>query len=266
MSGSSSSSHNGTRAERSPSDPDELPPAPPGLGSLFLIPNLLGENAHVESSLTPVVYTTIRALAHFIVEEEKSARHLIKRADPERHIRELSIERLNEHTDPTQLDRLVAPLSAGHSIGVISEAGCPAIADPGAAIVSRAHRLGARVHPLVGPCSMVLALMASGFNGQRWRFSGYPPREEPARRHALRALENDLYAHAETQILMEPPYRNQKLLSDLTAICRPETTLCVALGLTTPAEAIYVHTIKEWRAHPRELPRIPAVFLLGRFE
>jgi 16S rRNA (cytidine1402-2'-O)-methyltransferase len=210
------------------------------------------------------VYSTIRALSHFIVEEEKSARQLLKRADPTRPIRELSIERLNEHTDPGDLDRLMAPLRAGHSLGVISEAGCPAIADPGAAIVSRAHHIGASVHPLVGPCSMVLALMASGFNGQRWRFSGYPPREEPARRQALQALEAELYARGETQILMEPPYRNQKLLSDLIALCRPETTLCVALGLTTPAEQLQRHTIAQWRAHPRELPRIPAIFLLGR--
>jgi 16S rRNA (cytidine1402-2'-O)-methyltransferase len=242
-------------------------PPPSTIGSLYLIPNILGEGVLGEGvadrSLLPHTCATIARLSTFLVEDEKSARRLLKLANPERPLRDVVLNRLSEHTGADELDTLIEPLRAGISLGVISEAGCPAIADPGAAVVARAHRLGARVYPLVGPCSMVLALMASGFNGQRWRFSGYPPREEPARHQALRGLERDLRSHDETQILMETPYRNQRLFSELLGLCHPQTGLCIALSLTTPHESIRTHTIQQWRSKQLELPKVPALFLLG---
>jgi 16S rRNA (cytidine1402-2'-O)-methyltransferase len=233
-------------------------------GSLYLIPNLLGDDVEVDTSLPPLVGATVAKLSHFLVEDEKNARHFIKQLCPAVSIRDLRINRLNEHTKKEELEALAAPLLAGTDIGIISDAGCPAIADPGSEIVRIAHRIGAPVYPLVGPCSMVLALMSSGFNGQRWRFTGYLPIEEQQRRSALASLERDLYQRDETQIFMETPYRNQKLLEDVLAVCRPETGLCVASALSTAAQSIRTRSIKEWAARKEELARAPTIFVLGR--
>lgn len=239
--------------------PDKAPQQP---GVLYLIPNLLGE-ASLDSSLPPLVARVVGRVSHFLVEEERNARALVKALAPHRNLRELSFERLDEHTPAGEFDRLMAPLLDGHDLGIISEAGCPGIADPGAAIVKRAHARGLIVRPLVGPCSMVLALMASGFNGQRWRFVGYLPVDDGDRRSAIVRLENLVASSSETQIFMETPYRNQKLLQDLLAHCQPNTRLCVASGLTTPAELVEVHAIAEWRQLDRTLLKTPALFLLG---
>jgi 16S rRNA (cytidine1402-2'-O)-methyltransferase len=232
-------------------------------GELYLIPNLLGETA-LDSSLPPVIATITASISHFVVEEEKSARRFIKLLCPDRVIRELSLQVLNEHTKPHEIDALTAPLLQGHNVGIISEAGCPAIADPGAELVRRAHELGIAVRPLVGPCSMTLALMASGFNGQRWRFVGYLPIEGGARKDTIRALEKDLYEHQETQIVMDTPYRNQKLFEELLTTCRPETRICIASALTTEQESIAVRSVHEWRETGFAVPKSPAIFLLGR--
>jgi 16S rRNA (cytidine1402-2'-O)-methyltransferase len=232
------------------------------LGDLYLIPNFLGETS-VDSSLPPLIASIVSGLTHFAVEDERNARRFIKQLCPEKVIRELSFLTLNEHTKKEEIPPLAAPLEAGISVGVISEAGCPGIADPGADLVARAHVLGARVRPLVGPCSMTIALMASGFNGQRWRFVGYAPIDGEARKDTLRTLERDLYANNETQILMDTPYRNQKLFDDLVGVCRSETRLCVASALTTRSESIQVRSIGEWRINPCSLPKEPALFLLG---
>lgn len=232
-------------------------------GELFLIPNLLGETS-IDASLPPVIATITASISHFVVEEEKSARRFIKLLCPERVIRELSLQVLNEHTKPHEVEALTAPLLQGHNVGIISEAGCPGIADPGAELVRRAHDLGVRVHPLVGPCSMTLALMASGFNGQRWRFLGYLPIEGGARRETIRAIEKDLHDHQETQIVMDTPYRNQKLFEELISTCRPDTRICIASALTTNQESITVHSVQEWRRTGFTVPKSPAIFLLGR--
>jgi 16S rRNA (cytidine1402-2'-O)-methyltransferase len=233
-------------------------------GALYLIPNLLGE-VQMDSSLPPLVAATVRRLTHFLVEEEKNARHFIKRLCPELPIRDLSIARLNEHTRQDAYSLLAAPLKDGIDIGIISDAGCPAIADPGAEIVRIAHAWGARVYPLVGPCSMILALMGSGFNGQRWRFSGYLPVEDTHRRSAILALEKDLYDRDETQLFMDTPYRTHKVFQELLSTCRPETGLCIASGLTTGDQSILMRSIEEWRAITTPLlPRTPTVFVLGR--
>jgi len=231
-------------------------------GSLYLIPNLLGETPP-DTSLPPLVASITARISHFVVEEEKSARRYIKQLCPERVIREISFQTLNEHSKPEEIEPLLSPLLEGHDVGVVSEAGCPGIADPGADLVRRAHEIGITVHPLVGPCSMTLALMASGFNGQRWRFLGYLPVDDGDRRSAIVRLENLVASSSETQIIMETPYRNQKLLQDLLAHCQPNTRLCVASGLTTPAELVEVHAIAEWRQLDRTLLKTPALFLLG---
>lgn len=235
----------------------------PSPGSLYLIPSLLGEAA-VDTSLPALVVQTVSRLKHFLVEDEKSARHFIKKLLPDCNLRELSLERLSEHTAASELPRLLEPLVAGHDVGIISEAGCPAIADPGSDVVRSAHELGARVIPLVGPCSMILALMASGLSGQRWRFVGYLPVADEERRAELRALEDEALRSGETQIVMETPYRNQRLLQEILAACRPETMLCIASNLTAPEELIQTLTVAEWRKIAPTLPKVPSLFLLGR--
>lgn len=233
------------------------------LGELYLIPNLLGETP-VDTSLPPVVASIVSKISHFVVEEEKSARRFIKQLCPDRVIRDLSLTTLNKHTKPSDIDALLLPLREGHAVGVISEAGCPGIADPGAEIVRRAHESGIRVHPLVGPCSMTLALMASGFNGQRWRFLGYLPIDSVQRKETIRAMEREIYESNETQIVMDTPYRNQRLLADLLEACRPETLICIASALTTHQESIQVRSARAWRDLQPNLPKTPALFLLGR--
>lgn len=232
-------------------------------GELYLIPNLLGDTS-IDQSLPPIIATITASISHFVVEEEKSARRFIKLLCPERVIRDLSLQVLNEHTKPHEVEALAAPLIHGHTVGIISEAGCPGIADPGAELVRRAHELGVRVHPLVGPCSMTLALMASGFNGQRWRFLGYLPIEGGARRETIRAIERDLLDHQETQIVMDTPYRNQRLFEELLSTCRPDTRICIASALTTNQESIAVNSVQAWRQMAFTVPKSPAIFLLGR--
>ena len=240
-----------------------FPTEPKNLGALYLIPNLLGE-ASIDSSLPTLIAAVVARLYCFIVEDEKSARRLIKQLSPGTDLRALSMQRLNKHTKESELALLTQPLLAGIDIGIISEAGCPAIADPGAEIVRLAHTLGVRVHPLVGPCSMTLALMASGFNGQRWRFAGYLPMEAPQRKETLLGLEQDLYNNGETQIVMDTPYRNQRLLEDILTHCRADTMLCVAAALTTSTELIQVQSVAEWRRRAATIGKTPALFLLGR--
>lgn len=240
------------------------PPAEAGTTpTLYLIPNLLGET-EIDVALPRHIASVVSQLTHFLVEDERSARRLIKQLVPSAQLRELHIEKLDEHTRPEQFDALLAPLRCGQNMGVISEAGCPAIADPGAEIVRRAHSIGVRVVPLVGPCSMVLALMASGLCGQRWRFVGYIPVETEKREATILELERESLKNGETQIMMDTPYRNQKLLADILRLCKPDTDLCVAQGVTTPQEMIKTASIAAWRSNPIDLGKIPSLFLLGR--
>jgi 16S rRNA (cytidine1402-2'-O)-methyltransferase len=206
----------------------------------------------------------VSSLQYFLVEEEKAARALIKTLCPDRQIRDLSILRIPETPTPSEVAGLMAPILEGHSIGVISEAGCPGIADPGAALVNFAHSKKIRVVPLVGPCSMVLALMASGLNGQAWRFVGYLPIEAAHRAAHIRELDERASTTGETQIIMETPYRNGKLLQELLQQCAPTTSLCVAQALTTSSEYIKTQSIRAWRGEEPKLEKLPCLFLLGR--
>ena len=218
---------------------------------LYAIPTPLGSSA--EESLPGPALRTIRELKDFIVEDAKGARGFLGALGMP--VRELSIKVIGEEPDP------LAPLRAKRSLGLLSEAGSPAIADPGAGIVEAAHQEGFRVVPLVGPSSIVLALMASGLEGQRFAFCGYLPRDEAGRKQKIRELEQRSKREKETEIFIETPYRNDVLFAALLSSCHANSKLCVAADLTLPGESVATKTIGEWRGAAGPGKR-PAVFLL----
>jgi 16S rRNA (cytidine1402-2'-O)-methyltransferase len=231
-------------------------------GTLFLIPVPLGPGA-VEQSLAPEVLATIRPLQHFVVEQAKTARAFLKLVGTDLPLQSLQLEELNEHTRPDALNRLLEPLRTGHDTGLLSEAGCPAVADPGANLVALAQQENIRVVPLIGPSSLLLALMASGLNGQRFAFQGYLPAKEAERTTAIRELESESRKKQQTQIFIETPYRNRQLFDSLLKICQPATRLCVATDLTLPGESIRTEKIANWKKKtPPDIERRPTVFLL----
>jgi 16S rRNA (cytidine1402-2'-O)-methyltransferase len=231
-------------------------------GTLYLIPVPLGPS-HPVDSLPPGVLTTIRPLKHFIVEQAKSARAFLKAAGTESALQELSLVELNEHTRSSDLHALLAPLRAGQDVGVLSEAGCPAVADPGADLVALAQRENIRVVPLIGPSSLLLSLMASGLNGQRFAFHGYLPAKDSDRRKALGELEQESQKRHQTQLFIETPYRNQAMFDAILQTCRPSTRLCVATELTQPGERVRTLSIGQWKKEtPPDIERRPTVFLL----
>jgi 16S rRNA (cytidine1402-2'-O)-methyltransferase len=231
-------------------------------GTLFLIPVPLGPTAPAES-LPANVLAAIRPLQHFVVEQAKTARAFLKAAGTEKPLQELQIEELNEHTRTEALDRLLAPLRTGHDIGLLSEAGCPAIADPGADLVALAQKENIRVVPLIGPSSLLLALMASGLNGQRFAFQGYLPAKDAERTKALRELESESRKRRQTQLFIETPYRNRAMFDAILQACQPSTRLTVATDLTLPGEKVLTRSIQQWKKQtPPEIERRPTVFLL----
>lgn len=238
------------------SKPQQEPPA------LYLIPSLLAETP-IDYSLPKAISNVVAALKYFAVEEERSARSFIKAICPHLTLRELSIKRIAESPSDTEVAELMTPIFKGHSIGVLSEAGCPGIADPGSHLVSYAHAHSIRVIPLVGPCSMVLALMASGLNGQAWRFVGYLPVDTAQRKAHIKRLDERTHRTGETQIFIETPYRNDKLVQDLLEHCEPNTRLCIAQGITSSTEFIKTQTISSWRGGRPKLEKTPCLFLLG---
>jgi 16S rRNA (cytidine1402-2'-O)-methyltransferase len=219
---------------------------------LYAIPTPLGGAA--AEALTPAAIATVRALKDFAVENAKSARAFL--GELGMPVRELNIVEIGKEVDALR------PLREGRSLGVLSEAGCPAIADPGASLVDAAHREGFRVVPLIGPSSLMLALMASGLEGQRFAFCGYLPREAPERDKRIRHLERRSRAEHETELFIETPYRNDALLAALISCCAPTTKLCVAADLTLAGETIQTRSIAEWRKAGGTIGKRPAVFLL----
>ncbi|HUW25352.1 MAG TPA: SAM-dependent methyltransferase [Gallionella sp.] len=231
-------------------------------GTLYLIPCTLGDTPAAQV-LPQHVIDIARKLKHFVVEHPKSARQFLSALKPEQPIQSLHFATLDEHSAPGDLAELLAPLLAGKDVGIISEAGCPGIADPGADLVSLAHRHGIRVEPLVGPSSILLALMASGLNGQRFTFHGYLPIPEAERNKAIVALEAESARRQQTQLFIETPYRNEKLFSALLSHCRPHTLLCIASDITLPCEQIRTHSIAQWKSqHMPQLNKHPSLFLL----
>ena len=231
-------------------------------GTLYLIPVPLGPTAP-QDSLPANVLATVRPLTYFVVEQAKTARAFLKAAGTDTPLQELQLEELNEHTKADALDRLLAPLRSGHDVGLLSEAGCPAVADPGANLVALAQQENIRVVPLIGPSSLLLALMASGLNGQRFAFLGYLPAKEAERTKALRDLESDSRKHKQTQLFIETPYRNKAMFDGILQTCSPTTRLTVATDLTLPSESVLTRTIAQWKKKtPPEIERRPTVFLL----
>ena len=231
-------------------------------GRLYLLPAWLAEDTDPAAVLPAPVLERIRALGAFVVEDAKSARRFLAACGHPRPLRDIAISELNEHTPRAEVAALLERALAGEDVGVLSEAGVPAVADPGAALVAEAHRRGVAVVPCVGPSSILLALMASGLEGQRFRFAGYLPADSAARRTAIAELERQSARNAETQVFIETPYRNESLLADLVATCRVGTRLCVAADLTGPGEWIRSEEIGAWRARPAAIGKRPAIFLL----
>lgn len=231
--------------------------------ALYLIPVTLGET-EVSRVLPSYNAEVILQIKHFIVEEVRSARRFLKKVDRNIQIDDLAFYPMGKHASPELFASYLRPLEQGESVGVISEAGCPAVADPGADVVAIAQRKGLRVVPLVGPSSILLAVMASGFNGQSFAFNGYLPIEPGERTKRLKLLEQRVYAERQTQLFIETPYRNAKLFAEILRTCRPQTRLCVAAGLTCAEEFIRTRTVQEWKKHPLpDLSKIPAIWVIG---
>ncbi|MDD4609856.1 MAG: SAM-dependent methyltransferase [Bacteroidaceae bacterium] len=229
--------------------------------ALYLLPVTLGDTP-IASVLPAINHDIILQLKHFIVEDIRSARRFLKKTDCSINIDELTFYPLNKHTSPDEIAGYLTPLQQGYSIGVISEAGCPAVADPGADVVAIAQRKNFRVIPLVGPSSIILSVMASGFNGQSFAFHGYLPIEQNERSKTMKQLENRVYREDQTQLFIETPYRNEKMVKDLLNNCRPETKLCIAANITCEDESIKTKTIAEWKKHLPQIGKVPCIFLI----
>jgi 16S rRNA (cytidine1402-2'-O)-methyltransferase len=231
-------------------------------GRLFLLPAWLSEDTPPGDVVPAPVLERIRSLDAFVVENAKSARRFLAACGHPLPMREVGMAELNQHTPAAAIAALLDPAMAGRDLGVLSEAGVPAVADPGALLVAAAHARGIRVVPMVGPSSLLLALMASGLEGQRFRFVGYLPADSTARRAAVAELERHSARHAETQMFIETPYRNDALLADLLQACKPGTRLAVAAELTSPREWVRMDRIDGWKARPEPIGKRPAIFLL----
>jgi len=231
-------------------------------GTLYLIPVPLTEDA-AAASYTPYLVRTINSIDEYIVENEKTARKFLKQAGLKKPQSALRIHDYGKHVrekmDPSTF---FGGLLAGRDVGLMSEAGCPGVADPGADIVAQAHKLGIKVAPLVGPSSVLLALMASGFSGQRFAFHGYLPIEKGARAKAIGDLEQQAYQRQQTQIFIETPFRNNQLLTEILRVGRPQTQLCIAVNLTATDEQIIRLSLAEWKKRSVDFHKKPAIFLL----
>ena len=230
---------------------------------LILIPVTLGRTS-VSKVLPSYNRELISSITYFIVEDIRSARRFLKQIDPAIRPDDLVFYVLNKHTSKEELSGFLHPIDEGHSVGIISEAGCPAIADPGGELVFLAHQKNIPVVPLVGPSSILLALMASGLNGQKFAFEGYLPVHSELRIKTLKRLEQRLNTENQTQIFIETPYRNNQLLDDILKTCKPATCLCIAVDITSDIEWIKTKSIEEWKKTIPELSRRPCIFALGR--
>ena len=229
--------------------------------ALYLLPVTLGDTP-LGNVLPQYNSEIISGIRHFIVEDVRSARRFLRKVDPQFDIDGSLFYELNKHTAPEVVAGYLKPLQSGKPMGVISEAGCPAVADPGADVVAIAQRKGLKVVPLVGPSSIILSVMASGFNGQSFAFHGYLPIDGGERAKTLKHLESRAYAEHQTQLFIETPYRNLKMFDDILRSCRPQTRLCIAANLTCDDEFVRTRTVKDWRGKAPDLSKIPCIFLL----
>lgn len=230
--------------------------------ALYLIPVTLGDTP-ISNVLPTYNKEIILSIHHFIVEELRTARRFLKAVEKSIDIDALTFYEMGKHADASRFSQYLEPLRKGLPVGVISEAGCPAVADPGADVVAIAQREGLRVVPLVGPSSILLAVMASGFNGQSFAFHGYLPIDTGARSKRLKQLESRSAAEHQTQLFIETPYRNEKLMADLLATCNPQTKLCIAAGLTTEQEYVRSQSIRDWKKNGLpQISKIPTIFAI----
>ena len=229
--------------------------------ALYLLPVTLGETS-IERVLPTYNKEILLGIKHFIVEDIRSARRFLKKVERSINIDELTFFPLNKHTSPEDISGYLKPLMEGNPMGVISEAGCPAVADPGADVVAIAQRKNLKVVPLVGPSSIILSVMGSGFNGQSFAFHGYLPIEPNERAKRIKTLEQRVYSENQTQLFIETPYRNHKMMEDIVKNCRPQTKLCIAANITCEDEFIKTKTIKEWQGKLPDLNKIPCIFLI----
>lgn len=234
------------------------------IGNLFLIPTTLGD-CRPENVLPESIRNTIGIVDFYIFENEKTGRKSIKLTNPEKVQSGLKISILNKHTEKKEHLAMIQPCLDGHHVGLMSEAGCPGIADPGAVIASLAHEKGVRVIPLVGPSSIFMALMASGMNGQNFAFNGYIPIEKSEKKTVLKSFEKTSFEKNQTQIFMETPYRNNKMFDDLLTTLQPDTKLCIATDITLDTEFIKTKTVAQWKKTTIDLHNRPCIFVLHRY-
>lgn len=229
-----------------------------------MVPCPIADDGEMARVLPEYNADIVRSINYFVVENLRTGRRFLSRVGMGRPIDTLKMAELNEHTAPAEVEALIAPILAGEDCAMISEAGCPGVADPGAALAALCHRHGVRVVPLVGPSSILLALMASGMNGQSFAFNGYLPVKPPERQRALRNLERRARSEHQSQIFIEAPYRNRQMLEAIVASCAADTRITVAVDITAESERIVTRSVAEWRrAMPDDLHKRPAIFIIG---
>ncbi len=233
------------------------------MAKLYLIPTTLGDTT-IERVLPPDLSLLISSIPVFIVENIRTARRFLKKVNQAIVIDDLTFFELNQHTDKKEISRFLEPIKNGLDIGIISEAGCPAVADPGADVVKLAHTKDIQVVPLVGPSSILMALMASGMSGQNFAFNGYLPIRNPEKAQQIKFLEKRMQIEGQTQIFIEAPYRNAQLLDDLLKNCDPQTMLCIAADITLDTEFIQAKPVLYWKTHIPDIQKRPAIFMIGR--
>lgn len=234
-------------------------------GKLYLIPVMMGEESNPKDVLPWSVAKTIEIIDYYIVENEKTARRFIKKIYPEKKQPELKISLLNKHTDISEYSEMLKPCLEGINVGLMSEAGCPGIADPGAVIAKMAHEKEIQVVPMVGPSSILLGMMASGFNGQSFAFNGYLPIDKSEKKNVLKNFERLSFDKNQSQIFIETPYRNNKLLEDLLQTLHSDTHLCIAADITLETEYIRTKRISQWKKTKVDLHNRPCIFIIHRF-
>jgi 16S rRNA (cytidine1402-2'-O)-methyltransferase len=233
------------------------------MAKLYMIPTTLGDTS-IERVLPPDLTQLISSIQVFIVENIRTARRFLKKVNPAIVIDNLTFFELNQHTEKKEISRFLEPNQQGLDIGIISEAGCPGVADPGAEVVKIAHTKNIQVVPLVGPSSILLALMASGMSGQNFAFNGYLPIKNPEKSVQIKMLEKRMQAEGQTQIFIEAPYRNAQLLDELLKTCDPQTLLCIAVDITLDTEFILSKPVSYWKTQLPDIQKRPAIFMIGK--
>jgi len=234
------------------------------LGKLYLIPTTLGE-MNPEDVMPQTIKRSIDFIDDYIVENDKTARKFIKSIAPDKKQAELRLSLLNKHTEVADYQNMIQPLLEGRNVGLMSEAGCPGVADPGAVIVKLAHEKGIQVVPLVGPSSILLAIMASGMNGQSFTFNGYLPIDANEKKSTLKQLERISFEKNQSQLFIETPYRNNKIFEDMLVTLQPNTHICIACDITLPTEFIKTLTVNDWKKNKVDLHKRPCIFIIHKF-